>query len=662
MTAAELATKLGGKKVGNHYEARCPAHDDHDPSLDITEKDGKTLFKCQAGCPQDRVLAALRKLGVWPEPQRRDDLGPNFDCAYDYRDESGRLVFQKLRWRAPPPKNKTFSMRHPDGVGGWIKGVEGVQWHILYRLPELLAEIAKPDGKPSRIFLVEGEKDVDRLRNDWGVTATTNPEGASEGKSKWRQEYNQYFAGADVVILPDHDAGGFAHTDHVAPQLARVAAQVRVVELPGLGPKGDISDWLDDGGAQGDFEDILDGTTPLIPTADPEDPQPQPEPDNDVSLSALDIAKWQDKPVPQKQWLVPEWIPWRRVTGLYGIGGEGKTLLLQMLLTATALGLPWLGLRVRKGKAVGFFCEDDEDELHERQAAINTFYGCTFTDLAENLRLYDRLGADNMLMTFDVGKGGRLTPLWYALLAQTQDFGAGLVVFDTLADIFAGNEIDRSQVRQFGQVAMGGFARAISGAVVTSAHSSQAGARSGTGESGSTEWEGVFRSRLYLARAKTEHGEESDQHSRTLYRKKANWALREDKIELRWKDSVFICPVASTGILGKIERRHCRRVFLDFLTDSRPVSANSRAGNYAPKIFSKRSDREHYTRDDFERAMEDLFANKEIHEARYLYDGHPHKKIVPGPEPLPTPDGSKRNGSQPGGPDVRSCSVPGGHD
>jgi hypothetical protein len=95
--------------------------------------------------------------------------------------------------------------------------------------------------------------------------------------------------------------------------------------------------------------------------------------------------------VPQREWMVPDWIPLRRATGLYGAPGAGKTSLMQMLVTAAALdpvrfpNATWLGLPVRKCRSVLFFCEDDEDEMHYRQEQINRLYGCTYDDLGEML-------------------------------------------------------------------------------------------------------------------------------------------------------------------------------------------------------------------------------------------------------------------------------------
>jgi RecA-family ATPase len=78
---------------------------------------------------------------------------------------------------------------------------------------------------------------------------------------------------------------------------------------------------------------------------------------------------------PERKWIVPDWIPYGVVTGLYGDGGLGKSLLAQQLQTCTALGRPWLGLPVQKVASLGVYCEDSRDEILRRQSEINAAYG-----------------------------------------------------------------------------------------------------------------------------------------------------------------------------------------------------------------------------------------------------------------------------------------------
>jgi len=318
-------------------------------------------------------------------------------------------------------------------------------------------------------------------------------------------------------------------------------------------------------------------------------------------------------PIPERQWLVPDWIPMARATSLYGAGGEGKTLVAQMLATACSLdGAKWLGLPVRKCNTLLYFCEDDLDEMHRRQADINNHYGCSFADLGA-MRWLPRLGEDNALMTFNSGRAHEAR-LFSQLLEVARAHDAKLIITDTLADIFIGQENDRGQARLFVQSILGHLARATGAASLTLAHPSLTGSANGTTGSGSTGWVGTFRSQLYFETPKPEEGEQPDPDIRILRRAKANYASRNDIIEVKWQAGAFVPLHAPTGIIGSIEKRSCERVFLDLLdattAENQPVSSNSKSGNYAPRLFAKRpkANRQSFKAADFAYAMQTLFA------------------------------------------------------
>ena len=100
---------------------------------------------------------------------------------------------------------KDFRQRQPDGNGGWRWDLHAVR-RVLYRLPQLLA------ADPLQVFVAEGEKDVDALR-DRGLVATCNPGGAR----KWRADYNEHLRGRHAVILPDNDKDGIPDTADKCP-------------------------------------------------------------------------------------------------------------------------------------------------------------------------------------------------------------------------------------------------------------------------------------------------------------------------------------------------------------------------------------------------------------------------------------------------------------
>jgi RecA-family ATPase len=335
---------------------------------------------------------------------------------------------------------------------------------------------------------------------------------------------------------------------------------------------------------------------------------------NITAPKVIDPRSWAGQPIPQRQWIVPDWVPCGVVTGLYGPGGYGKSLLALQLMTATALQRHWLGVPVADAApSLGVFCEDDEEELHRRQDAINTqLYGCDFADLG-NMRLMPRLGDDNLLMTFARNGQGKVTNFFNQVRTAALDLGAKLIIIDTVADTFGGNQNDAGQVRQFVQFGLGQLARDTGGSVLACAHPSVAGINNDTGTSGSVQWDAAFRSRLYLGAPKKERDDEDpvDPDLRILTRKKANYARRDEAIDLRWSRGALVTEYEIDD-----RRPDANTVFLqllDKMTEERQnLSNNSRAGNYAPKVFLKRPERWDYRLRDFEKAMQELFSMREI--------------------------------------------------
>lgn len=234
--------------TGNdQYVSICPAHDDLHASLSLKVTDEVICIHCHAGCRAEDVLkeVGLQFKDLYkPKVKSRDKPKREIEAVYPYFDADYELLFQVVR-----TKPKGFFQRRPDRTGGWINNLEGVET-IPYRLPELIYGVK--NGKI--IFIAEGEKDVHTLVN-LGFTATTSPMGAK----KWKESFNNYFIGAEVVILPDNDKVGKEHADLIAEQLIQVAKSVRIVELDGLEEKGDVSDWVSNGGTKEELLRIVDG-------------------------------------------------------------------------------------------------------------------------------------------------------------------------------------------------------------------------------------------------------------------------------------------------------------------------------------------------------------------------------------------------------------------
>lgn len=255
-----VLTKLpDAKRSGGEWMAVCPAHADNRPSLAIREgADGRALLHCHAGCTVDAVLAAL-------DLTARDLFADDKDgvqragliSTYDYVDKGGQLLFQVCRFLP-----KAFRQRRPDDKGGWIWRLDGTK-RVLYRLPEVVAAVKA--GR--RIFVVEGEKDVEAARRA-GVVATCNPGGAG----KWRPEYSEPLRGADVVIVADRDEPGRKHAAAVATALRGVATRTVVVESA-VGK--DVSDHLTAGKTLAQLCPLaLEQSAGSDPPTDDADPRP----------------------------------------------------------------------------------------------------------------------------------------------------------------------------------------------------------------------------------------------------------------------------------------------------------------------------------------------------------------------------------------------------
>ncbi|NLA83023.1 MAG: hypothetical protein GX854_00535 [Clostridiales bacterium] len=228
--------KLKGiKQTGpNQYQAHCPAHEDRVASLSISRGKNKVNFYCHAGCSGDEILQAMGL--TWSDiyfdnNQRQREIV----AAYDYTDENGNLLYQVVRFEP-----KTFRQRRPDGNGGWKWGL-GDTRRVLYRLKEISEAIKA--GKT--VYIVEGEKDVESLRK-LGLMATCNPMGAG----KWEEDYTKTLTGARVVIIPDNDKPGQDHAKTIAQKLCRKTKSVKILKLPDLKEKEDVSDWLARGGTR----------------------------------------------------------------------------------------------------------------------------------------------------------------------------------------------------------------------------------------------------------------------------------------------------------------------------------------------------------------------------------------------------------------------------
>lgn len=240
---------------GKDWRGPCPVHNGDGDNFSVDPETGMAYCFTQCGRGWDILgleqdltgsnfpeakLAVFRLVGRPDPPQREAEI----DEAYDYTDADGNLAFQSIRrYRG---RRKSFVLRRPDGRGGWSWNMDGVQ-RVPYRLPNVIAS--------DTVLIPEGERDVHTCER-LGYVASCN----SEGSGKFGLEHARWFADKVCILLPDNDAAGRDHARKTATLLSGIAREIRILELPGLPEKGDVTDWYRMGGRR---EQI----TPLIAAA-----------------------------------------------------------------------------------------------------------------------------------------------------------------------------------------------------------------------------------------------------------------------------------------------------------------------------------------------------------------------------------------------------------
>lgn len=217
--------KLDGvRQHGGYWMARCPAHEDSRASLSIARgTEQPVVLNCHAGCDSNLILDALG-ITVADVSRPREERGQGewtpfgeAVAVYDYTDENGKLLYQVCR-----TAGKQFPQRCPDSSkkSGWRWSLGNTR-RVPYRLPRILAAIGA--GEP--VYITEGEKDVHAIEAA-GAVATTSPGGAG----KWRDDYDEWFRDAEVVIIADRDEPGRAHARDVKRHLDPVARTAAIFE------------------------------------------------------------------------------------------------------------------------------------------------------------------------------------------------------------------------------------------------------------------------------------------------------------------------------------------------------------------------------------------------------------------------------------------------
>lgn len=259
-----------------------------------------------------------------------------------------------------------------------------------------------------------------------------------------------------------------------------------------------------------------------------------------MGVDWYDLAR---RPRPERKWYIRDWLSADEgFTVLFsGRGGTGKSLVVLDLLHSLAKEDTWLGMDIlRHAKSLYLSCEESDDELINRLQNIPGHL-----DVPKGvIRLLGRLGQENTLCA--VAKDNSLVTKPFMKELKTickEHFGTdgGVLVLDTLSDIFPGNENDRGQVAQFVKHHLNNLGKSLGLTIIVLAHPSK-GASSGQGFSGSSAWEGSFRCRWELNYVK----EDDTRGPVELLLAKSNTSKPGQRIKLR-TDGGLIVVVDSTA-------------------------------------------------------------------------------------------------------------------
>lgn len=332
-------TGYNPQRNGNNYSARCPAHEDRNPSLSVSEtQDSKLLIKCHAGCTLEDICNTLgiKPYDLFPHkvkyhtkkycPSQRQAK-----IEYIYTDADGVHLYKKVRLPRKSFYIETWSEEK------WVTGLK-IDTRVLYALPKVAGAISSDQ----EIYLVEGEKDAETLLLR-GLIATTPIEGAGSSLSS---HYVSQLQNANIVLLYDEDEAGYKRRDQWIELLNGVAKSIKVVALPGLTYQKnhgrDVTDWLTDGHT---IQELLQLTTATkannfeisIPKKNP--------------LVVISLQEFLEKDIRPREMILSPLIPTQGLVMLYAKRGIGKTFIALGMAFAVAAGsaiLKWSAPKPRK--------------------------------------------------------------------------------------------------------------------------------------------------------------------------------------------------------------------------------------------------------------------------------------------------------------------------
>lgn len=329
------------------------------------------------------------------------------------------------------------------------------------------------------------------------------------------------------------------------------------------------------------------------------DPFGPPWPEDYSTVKPLQVVKpqpankrppldWHDlatREPPERRWAIRGWLGFGHVTLLVGPGGIGKTLLAQQMASCLALGKPFVGDVLAPLRCLMWACEDDHDELWRRQVALARWCQSGLEAFSERLVIVPRHGLENTLVSTEFGKLA-YSPLISELSEQAADLEAEVIILDNVGQLYGGGENDRHAVTAF----LNALSGALPGrALLLLAHPSRS---AGSEFSGSSAWENVARTRLYLGATlpgeKPSQDAEPEDNVRYLARRKANYSPRDWR-RMTYADGALTPdqPENTGGLLASIQANRAERIILDGLQKLTAMGIHATDGTRSPNFLPK---------------------------------------------------------------------------
>ena len=261
MNLKEASTYFDGvtRFNDNSFQCKCPVHNDHTASMTVSKGKKGILIHCHAGCEIKSILEAvgLRESDLFYDSnvtKVKQDWKDRLEHSkkkkiveiYDYVDQGGKYLYSKIRFEKDENGKKEMLYGVLNKEKDWFQyGLKG-KHKTLYNLPE----IREAAAQKRTIYYVEGEKDVETLR-ELGLIATT-----AGSSGDWRRFFSKYFSGVDVVLLPDNDEAGEKLTTRIISDLIGVVNSIKVVKTSER-DHGDVTDYFQDGYTIEDFNKLV---------------------------------------------------------------------------------------------------------------------------------------------------------------------------------------------------------------------------------------------------------------------------------------------------------------------------------------------------------------------------------------------------------------------